>query len=89
MEDEAIGISFNTPGTAAVAPPQMQAHLNLFEPKSIGIQILNAATVDGTLNWWGCAEGPGKASCATTTPGVLYEPWLTSKPDPDDGHFEP
>jgi hypothetical protein len=88
MEDEAIGISFNTSSTAAIAPPQMQAHLNLFEPKSIGIQILNAATVDGTLNWWGCPEGPGKASCATTTPGVLSEPWLTSKPDTDDGHFD-
>jgi hypothetical protein len=88
MEDEAIGISFNAPGTAAVAPPQMQAHLNVFEPKTIGVQILNAATVDGTLNWWGCPEGPGQANCATTTPGVLFEPWLTSKPDAGDSHFD-
>ena len=84
MEDEAIGISFNSPGTAAIAPPQMEAHLNSFEPNSVGIQILNAATVNGTLNWWGCVEGPGKANCATTTPGVLFEPWLTAKPDTED-----
>jgi hypothetical protein len=88
IEDEAIGISFNSPATQAGAPPQMQAHLNLFEPKSIGISTLGAATVDGTLNWWGCPEGPGKAYCATTTSGVAFEPWLTTKPDSDDPRFD-
>jgi nitrous oxidase accessory protein NosD len=81
MEDEAIGISFNSPATGANAPPQMQAHLNVFEPKMIGISTLGKATVDGTLNWWGCAEGPGQANCATTTTGVIFQPWLTTPPE--------
>jgi Right handed beta helix region len=89
MEDEAIGISFNSQLTqAGAALPQMQAHLNLFEPKSIGISTLGPATVNGTLNWWGCPEGPGKAYCATTTSGVAFQPWLTSKPDDGDPRFD-
>jgi Right handed beta helix region len=81
MEDEAIGISFNTPATAPNAPPQLQAHLNQFDPKTIGISTLGTATVDGTLNWWGCAQGPGVANCATTTAGVAFTPWLTRNPE--------
>jgi nitrous oxidase accessory protein NosD len=84
MEDEAIGISFNSPATVTGAPPQLQAHLNQFEPKTIGISTLGTATVDGTLNWWGCAQGPGQASCATTTAGVAFRPWLTKKPINDN-----
>jgi nitrous oxidase accessory protein NosD len=81
MEDEAIGISFNSPATATGAPPQLQAHLNQFDPKTIGISTLGTATVDGTLNWWGCAKGPGVANCATTTAGVAFTPWLTRNPE--------
>jgi nitrous oxidase accessory protein NosD len=50
MEDEAIGISFNSPATAPDAPPQLQAHLNQFDPTIIGISNLGTATVNGTLN---------------------------------------
>jgi nitrous oxidase accessory protein NosD len=81
MEDEAIGISFNTPATAPNAPPQLQAHLNQFDPKTIGISTLGTATVDGTLNWWGCPQGPAVANCATATSGVAFTPWLTFNPD--------
>jgi hypothetical protein len=83
MEDEAIGISFNTPATGPDAPPQLQAHLNQFDPWTIGISTLGTGTVDGTLNWWGCHEGPGAANCATTTTGVDFTPWLTHNPDHD------
>jgi nitrous oxidase accessory protein NosD len=85
LDDEAIGISFNTSATATGAPPQLQAHLNQFDQKSIGISTLGTATVDGTLNWWGCAQGPGKDNCATTTAGVAFTPWLTQKPEQDGG----
>ncbi len=81
MEDESIGISFNSAATAANAPPQLQAHLNQFDPKTIGISVLGKATVDGTLNWWGCPQGPAKANCASTTAGVAFTPWLTSNPE--------
>ena len=80
MEDEAIGISFNSPAAGPNAPAQMQAHLNIFEAKSIGISTLGKATVDGTLNWWGCAQGPSYANCATTTTGVAFNPWLITQP---------
>jgi nitrous oxidase accessory protein NosD len=83
MEDEAIGVSLNSPATAANAPPQLQAHLNEFDQKTIGISTLGKATVDGTLNWWGCAQGPGKDSCATATAGVVFTPWLVQKPEVD------
>ena len=81
IEDEAIAISFNTPAVAPNAPPQLQAHLNQFDPKTIGISTLGTATVDGTLNWWGCFKGPGVANCATATTGVAFTPWLTQNPE--------
>jgi nitrous oxidase accessory protein NosD len=81
MEDESIGISFNSPATATGAPPQMQAHFNQFEPGSIGISVLGAATVDATLNWWGCSRGPAWANCASATAGVSFNPWLYQKPE--------
>jgi hypothetical protein len=86
MEDEAIGISFHSPATATGAPPQLQAHLNVFDQKTVGISTLGKATVDGTLNWWGCPQGPGQDSCATATAGVAFTPWLTQKPEQEDGH---
>jgi nitrous oxidase accessory protein NosD len=85
VEDEAIGISFHTPATATNAPPQLQAHLNQFDPKTIGISTLGTATVDGTLNWWGCPQGPAAANCASTTAGVAFTPWLTQNPEQDGG----
>jgi nitrous oxidase accessory protein NosD len=81
MEDEAIGISFHTAATAPNAPPQLEAHLNQFDPKTIGISNLGTATVDGTLNWWGCRQGPATANCASTTDGVSFIPWLTHNPE--------
>ena len=80
IEDETIGISFKSAATAAGAPPQMQAHLNLFQAGTIGISDIGAATIDGTLNWWGCSRGAGEGSCATTTAGVAATPWLTEEP---------
>ncbi len=87
MEDEAIGISFNTPAIHYPVP-QMQAHFNQFEPRSIGISTLGKATVDGNLNWWGCAQGPDGANCATTTPGVSFIPFLTRSPERQAERYE-
>ncbi len=81
FEDEAIGISFNAPATWLNAPSQMQAHFNLFEAGTIGISDLGTASIDGSLNWWGCAGGPGQGSCASTTTGVSFNPWLTQSPN--------
>jgi hypothetical protein len=80
IEDEAIGVSFNSSATAPGAPAQMQAHLNLFPAGIVGISDIGAATVDGTLNWWGCSRGAGAGSCATTTAGVAATPWVAEEP---------
>ncbi len=88
IEDESIGISFKSPATGPNALPQLQAHLNVFERRTIGISNLGQATVDGTLNWWGCARGPGARGCASATTGVLFTPWSTTPPDWSDGNFE-
>ena len=84
MEGEAIGISFKSP-VAATGAWQMQAHLNEFQPNTIGISTLGTAMVNGTLNWWGCSSGPGMSNCATTTAGVVFDPWLANKPEPEEG----
>jgi nitrous oxidase accessory protein NosD len=83
IEDESIGISFKSAATGPNAAPQLQAHLNTFERRTIGISNLGAATIDATLNWWGCPHGPGARGCATTTKGVLFTPWSTTPPDWD------
>jgi len=81
IEDEAIDVSFKSAATGTNPAPQLQAHLNTFERHAIGISNLGGATVDGTLNWWGCPSGPGKHGCASATTGVLFTPWLTTPPD--------
>ena len=70
IEDEAIGISFKSAATGSNAVPQLQAHFNIFERRTVGISNLGAATTNGTLNWWGCSMGPRSSGCATTTTGV-------------------
>jgi hypothetical protein len=75
IEDEAIGRSFKSAATGSNAVPQLQAHFNIFERRTVGISNLGAATTDGTLNWWGCSNGPrGGRGCATTTTGVSFSP---------------
>jgi parallel beta-helix repeat protein len=81
IEDEAIGISFKSAATGPDAVPQLQAHFNIFERRTVGISNLGAATTNGTLNWWGCSDGPqGRRGCASTTTGVSFSPWLTDLP---------
>jgi len=42
------------------------------------IAVIQGTTVDATLNWWGCDEGPGQPGCAEpTTAGFPVDPWLT------------
>jgi len=53
-----------------------------------GINHYGGDTVDGSLNFWNCEEGPGEAGC-TDTGGpspekVDFSPWLcTAYPNPD------
>lgn len=42
------------------------------------VSVIQGTTVDATLNWWKCNEGPGAAGCSDTlTAGFPVSPWLT------------
>jgi parallel beta-helix repeat protein len=69
---EAIDIAFSAPAG------EIDAHLNNFTSKAVGVDQLNTAPVDATQNWWHCPFGPGsKGACATVVgTGVTASPWL-------------
>ena len=69
---EAVDVAFSAPGG------EVDAHLNSFNSRAVGIDQIGAAGVDATQNWWSCALGPGgSGGCATVTgSGVMTSPWL-------------
>ena len=57
----------------------VDAHLNNFQPHSVGIsnQGSSSVMVNGVENYWGCGKGPGgNPACATATGNVSDEPFL-------------
>jgi len=74
IEDEDIAIAFNAPAG------QINAHLNNFDSKGIGVDNTGPGGVNATFNWWNCSAGPkGGNGCATVVgPAVVFTPWLTS-----------
>jgi parallel beta-helix repeat protein len=83
ISGESLDIAISTPKPAVV-----EVHLNqlLFFPTKglpnygVGNALAGSNPVDATLNWWGCAAGPGGAGCSVHNgPGaVQYTPWLTT-----------
>jgi len=70
IKDEADDIVVNTAA-------QVDAHLNSFSGRGVGIDNLGSGTVDATENWWGCFAGPGATGCASVVgSGVTSTPWL-------------
>jgi len=70
IKGEGIDVAVKTPETVAV-------HLNNFFG-NIGIDNLGTGTVDATMNWWKCANGPGSNGCSSMLgAGVLTSPWLS------------
>ena len=57
IEGEANGVVINAPGS-------MDVHLNNFMVGTNGVSSSGKGIVNATMNYWGCAGGPG------TTPGV-------------------
>ncbi len=45
---------------------------------SVGVANLGTGTVNATLNYWGCAGGPGTSNCTTVQGQAAFAPWLTS-----------
>jgi parallel beta-helix repeat protein len=57
VRNEMIGIAVNTPSGG------VQAHLNNLGGET-GVDNLGSGTIDATLNYWGCAAGPGVSGCS-------------------------
>ena len=75
ISDEQLDIAFNAPSG------QINAHLNSFGGREIGVDNLGSGSIDATENWWGCPAGPTGSgySCSTVAGvGIVYTPWLTS-----------
>ncbi len=84
IRDEDIAIAGNTPA-------ELDAHLNDLLGGKIGVANVctddHAActgSIDATQNFWGCAAGPGRDGCSTTSgPAVRFIPWLRKPIDID------
>ncbi len=72
IQNEALGVVMNHPGG-------MELHLNNLPGTGVGIANLANGTVNGALNYFGCAGGPGTTGCSTISgTGVISAPWLSS-----------
>ncbi len=49
---------------------------NLLGKGMVGVLNAGTGTIDATLNYWGCAGGPGASGCSTVQGTVTYAPWL-------------
>jgi parallel beta-helix repeat protein len=74
IKDEQVDIAANTNGL-------IDAHLNNLLGKAIGVDNLGSGTVNATVNWWGCAKGPGAPGCTSVSgSNIVSTPFLTSPP---------
>jgi parallel beta-helix repeat protein len=71
IEGETVDVATNTSG-------QVNIHLNNLLGGDIGVDNIGTGTVDATLNWWGCSNGPSAGGCTSVQgAGVSFTPWLT------------
>jgi nitrous oxidase accessory protein NosD len=74
ISDEGYDIVINTPTPVA-------AHLNSLLGTGVGLDNAGAGSVDATLDWWGCAAGPGASGCSTASgKHITTDPYLQVAP---------
>jgi hypothetical protein len=66
--NEAVGVVMNNPGS-------MEVHMNNIMGGTTGVANLGTGFIDATLNFFGCAGGPGSTGCGTA---VSASPWLSA-----------
>jgi Right handed beta helix region len=72
ITNEAIDVVMNNPGS-------MELHLNNLLGGGIGVDNLGPGVVDATMNYFGCAGGPGTSGCSSAKgPNVTTSPFLSS-----------
>jgi parallel beta-helix repeat protein len=70
IKGEGIDVAIKTPG-------EVDVHLNNFFG-DVGIDNLGTGSVNATMNWWKCSNGPGSNGCsALAGAGVQVAPWLS------------
>jgi hypothetical protein len=72
IQNEALDVVMNNPGG-------MSVHLNNLLGGGVGVANLGKGTVDATMNFFGCAGGPGATGgcSAANGSGVVSSPWLS------------
>lgn len=63
IENEALDVVWNAPGTLAL-------HMNNLLGGQTGAANTAKGSINGTLNYWGCAGGPGASGCASASGGA-------------------
>jgi hypothetical protein len=90
ITEEDVDIAVNTPA-------EVDIHLNDLLGGKIGVAdvcVLDSGTIctgsiDATVNYWGCAAGPGGSGCTTVSGSdIRFTPWLQKAvgDDDDKGH---
>jgi len=73
ISNESLDVVINTPISVDV-------NLNNLLGKGVGVQTLNAGTANATLNFWGCAKGPGAKGCtAVSGNGIVSTPFASKR----------
>jgi len=73
ISNESLDVVINTPISVDV-------NLNNLLGKGVGVQTLNAGTANATLNFWGCAKGPGAKGCTTVGGnGIVSTPFASKR----------
>ncbi len=68
ITNEAVDVVMNNPGG-------MQLHLNNLLGGGVGVANLGKGSLNATMNYFGCAGGPGTAGCSTVSgSGVVSSP---------------
>jgi len=71
IQNEALGVVMNNPGN-------MEVHLNNLLGGGTGVTNLGKGTVNATMNFFGCAGGPGTTGCASVNgAAVVSSPSLS------------
>ena len=72
IQNEALDVVMNNPGA-------MDVHLNNLLGSGVGVANLGKGTVNATVNFFGCAGGPGATGCTTVSgPAVVSSAPLSS-----------
>jgi hypothetical protein len=73
IDDETDDVAVNTPA-------RVDLHLNNLLGGETGVDNLGPGTVNATLNYWGCFDGPGAKKCSSVSgPGVDFIPFLRTR----------